>query len=95
MKHKIAVLPGDGIGPEIMAEAIKVLEAVQNRYDVESSWQYADVGCISIDRYGEALTEAPLAICADPDAILFGWGAARNGSGFRRKSSRRDPQCFC
>ncbi len=69
---KIAVLAGDGIGPEVMAEAIKVLEAVQKKFAVELSFTRADVGGIAIDHHGEALPAATLALCEQSDAILFG-----------------------
>lgn len=69
---KIAVLAGDGIGPEVMAEAIKVLDTVQKKFAFELSYQYADVGGLAIDNYGEALPAATLAICENSEAILFG-----------------------
>ena len=69
---KIAVLAGDGIGPEVMAEAVKVLEAVQKKFGVELSFTSADVGGCAIDRHGEALPPATLALCEQSDAILFG-----------------------
>ncbi|MDP3479459.1 MAG: 3-isopropylmalate dehydrogenase [Desulfoprunum sp.] len=69
---KIAVLAGDGIGPEVMAEAIKVLEAVQKKFAVELSFTSADVGGIAIDNHGEALPAATLSLCEKSDAILFG-----------------------
>ncbi len=69
---KIAVLAGDGIGPEVMAEAIKVLEAVQKKFAVELSFTSADVGGLAIDNHGEALPAATLALCEQSDAILFG-----------------------
>ncbi len=69
---KIAVLAGDGIGPEVMAEAIKVLDAVQKKFAFELSYQYTDVGGLAIDNYGEALPAATLAICENSEAILFG-----------------------
>ena len=68
----IAILPGDGIGPEIMAEATKVLQAVDNLFGLELSFNYADVGGVSIDRHGKALTEETISICENADAILFG-----------------------
>lgn len=70
--HTIAVLPGDGIGPEIMAEAVKTLNAVQKRFGIGFNYRYADVGGISIDRHKEALTEETVAVCAAADAVLFG-----------------------
>ena len=69
---KIAVLAGDGIGPEVMAEAVKVLEAVQKQFAVELSFTAADVGGCAIDHHGEALPAATLALCEGSDAILFG-----------------------
>ena len=69
---KIAVLAGDGIGPEVMAEAIKVLDAAQQRFGFSLQYTYADVGGIAIDRHGEALPKATLAVCDAADAILFG-----------------------
>ena len=70
--HNLAILPGDGIGPEVMAEATKVLDTVQKQFDLGLTYHYADVGGISIDRHGEALTRETLAICENADAILFG-----------------------
>ncbi len=69
---KIAILPGDGIGPEVMAEAIKVLDAAQKKFSFELSYTYADVGGIAIDNHGEALPPATLELCEKSDAILFG-----------------------
>lgn len=69
---KIAVLPGDGIGPEVMAEAIKVLDAAQKKFSFALSYEYADVGGAAIDNHGEALPPATLKLCEESDAILFG-----------------------
>jgi len=69
---QIAVLPGDGIGPEVMQEALKVLEAVRSRFGFAFDYQEADVGGCAIDRYGEALPPDTLALCEQSDAILFG-----------------------
>ncbi len=68
----IAVLAGDGIGPEVMAEAIKVLAAAQQKFDFELSYESADVGGIAIDNHGEALPKSTLELCEKSDAILFG-----------------------
>jgi 3-isopropylmalate dehydrogenase len=70
--RRIAVLPGDGIGPEIMAEAQKTLDAVRRRFGLQWQYEYADVGGMAIDRYGSALPAETLATCAASDAILFG-----------------------
>ncbi len=69
---KVAVLAGDGIGPEVMDEAIKVLDAVQEKFSFELAYEYADVGGIAIDNHGEALPAATLKICEQSDAVLFG-----------------------
>ena len=69
---KIAVLAGDGIGPEVMAEAIKVLDAAQKKFSFQLSFTAADVGGIAIDNHGEALPPATLVLCEGSDAILFG-----------------------
>jgi 3-isopropylmalate dehydrogenase len=70
--YKVAVLPGDGIGPEVMAEALKVLDAVQNKYDVSFERTFANVGGIAIDEDGKALPEKTVDVCKASDAILFG-----------------------
>ncbi|MCK4507557.1 MAG: 3-isopropylmalate dehydrogenase [Desulfuromonadales bacterium] len=69
---KVAVLSGDGIGPEVMAEALKVLDAVQDKYDVSFERTFANVGGIAIDEEGKALPENTVDICKASDAILFG-----------------------
>ncbi len=70
--YKIAILSGDGIGPEVMAEALKVLDAVENKYDVSFTRTQANVGGIAIDKEGKALPETTIAVCKESDAILFG-----------------------
>lgn len=69
---KIAVLPGDGIGPEVMNEAVKILGAVQKIFSFELTYEFADVGGIAIDRHGSALPDKTLKVCEASDAILFG-----------------------
>jgi len=68
----IAVLAGDGIGPEVMSEAIKVLDTVQQRFSFELIYENADVGGIAIDKHGDALPASTLEICEKSDAVLFG-----------------------
>ncbi|UJD78801.1 3-isopropylmalate dehydrogenase [Serratia rubidaea] len=70
--YHIAVLPGDGIGPEVMAQAKKVLEAVRQRFDIRITTSEYDVGGIAIDRHGSPLPAATLSGCEQADAILFG-----------------------
>jgi 3-isopropylmalate dehydrogenase len=70
--YKIAVLPGDGIGPEVMAEALRVLDAVEKRYSVKFERTHANVGGAGIDLEGKALPDTTVNICKASDAILFG-----------------------
>ncbi len=72
MEKKIALLPGDGIGPEVMKEAVKVLDAAGKTYDFKLNYEAADVGGCAIDNHGTALPDATLSICKKSDAILFG-----------------------
>lgn len=69
---KFAVLPGDYIGPEVMAEALRVLAHVARQENLELDYTEADVGGAAIDRHGQALPESTLQTCAAADAILFG-----------------------
>ncbi|MBN2645206.1 MAG: 3-isopropylmalate dehydrogenase [Desulfuromonadaceae bacterium] len=69
---KVAVLPGDGIGPEVMAEALKVLDAVEQKYNVAFERTHANVGGAGIDLEGKALPQTTIDICTASDAILFG-----------------------
>ena len=69
---KIAILPGDGIGPEVMREAIKVLGVVEKAFDVPMTLTQADVGGCAIDNHGTALPDETLKLCETSDAVLFG-----------------------
>jgi len=70
--YKIAVIQGDGIGPEIMKEAIKVLDKASKKYDLKLQYQYADAGGIAYDKLGTALPSQTIKTCEKSDAILFG-----------------------
>ena len=72
MKLKIAKLPGDGIGPEVVAQAVKAVDAVCARFGHEVSWHFAYAGACAIDRFGNAFPEETYRICLDADAVLFG-----------------------
>ena len=72
MELKIAVLGGDGIGPEVTAEAMKVLEAVGGRYGHRFVWGTGPVGGNAIDDFGEALPKATEDVVLASDAVLFG-----------------------
>jgi len=69
---RIAVLAGDGIGPEVMAEAGKVLDAVEKKFGVTLERVPSDVGGVAIDRHGSALPRETLRQCEESEAILFG-----------------------
>jgi 3-isopropylmalate dehydrogenase len=71
-KLKFAVLPGDYIGPEVMGEALRVLDHVARQEDFALEHPIADVGGAGIDRHGRALPTATLKLCEQSDAILFG-----------------------
>ena len=70
--YRIAVLAGDGIGPEVMTEAVKVLNAVAARCDFTVQYEEALVGGAAIDAKGTPLPEETLDVCDRADAILFG-----------------------
>lgn len=72
MKKNIAVLPGDGIGPEIIAQAVAVLDAVARRFGHEFNYKYAKIGACAIDSCGDPYPEDTHKICMEADAILFG-----------------------
>ncbi len=71
-KIKIAVLPGDGVGPEVVQQAVKVLDAVGQRFDRFFEYCYGDIGASSMAQFGEPLPEFTLNACREADAILFG-----------------------
>jgi len=72
MNLKIALLPGDGIGPEVTQQAVKVLDAIAEKYNHNFEYQKADVGAIAMDKFGIPLPDETLLICSKADAILFG-----------------------
>lgn len=72
MKKVITVLKGDGIGPEIVDEALKVLDKIGEKYGHEFSYQYVDIGGCSIDKYGVPITDEGMATCKNCDSVLLG-----------------------
>ena len=72
MNKNITVLKGDGIGPEIVAEAIKVLDKVCERYSHTFNYTEVDIGGCSIDKYGVPITEDGMAKCKAADSVLLG-----------------------
>jgi 3-isopropylmalate dehydrogenase len=72
MKASIVVLPGDGIGPEVTAEGVRVLRAVAAKFGHQLDFREALIGGCAIDATGTALPDDTLAACASADAILLG-----------------------
>jgi len=72
VKFSLAVLLGDGVGPEVIAEAVKVLRAVGSRFAHEFDLHYGLVGGAAIDKTGSALTNETLRMCKKCDAVLLG-----------------------
>ena len=71
MKAKIAVLPGDGIGPEIMEQGVAVMQAICKKFGHEFSYKYAICGADAIDKVGDPFPEETFQTCMDADAVLF------------------------
>lgn len=71
MKAKIAVLPGDGIGPEIMEQGVAVMQAICKKFGHEFSYEYAICGADAIDKVGDPFPEDTFKKCMDADAVLF------------------------
>ncbi|TVQ99516.1 MAG: 3-isopropylmalate dehydrogenase [Spirochaetaceae bacterium] len=71
-QQTIAVLAGDGIGPEVMRATDAVLTAVEQRFECSFVRRAADVGGIAIDNHGQALPDETVRICREADAVLFG-----------------------
>lgn len=72
MEFKIAILNGDGIGPEIIAEAIKVLDKISEKYGHKFIYNRGYLGGESIDKYGVPYSKETSQICKDSDAVLLG-----------------------
>ena len=71
MKLKIAVLPGDGIGPEISKQGVNVMTAVCEKFGHEVSYEYAICGADAIDKVGDPFPEETYLACKNADAVLF------------------------
>lgn len=72
MEKSIAVLKGDGIGPEIVEAALLVLNRVAEKYSHRFEYRFAEVGGCAIDQFGEPLPKESLAICLSSDSVLLG-----------------------
>lgn len=71
-KKKIAILPGDGIGPEIIEQAVKVINAVSDIYNIEFELNYGLIGAAAIDATGNPLPDETIKLCRNSDAVLLG-----------------------
>ncbi len=85
MKAMIAVLAGDGIGPEVTAEAVKVLRAAAPRFGLDLTFREALVGGAAVDARGTPLPDETLALCRSADAILFGAVGGPKWDGLERR----------
>ena len=72
MKLNIAVLPGDGIGPEIVEQGMKAVKAVCEKYGHELSYKHALVGAVAIDETGNPYPDETHELCMQSDAVYFG-----------------------
>jgi 3-isopropylmalate dehydrogenase len=72
MNFKIGVLPGDGIGPEIVEQAKKVVDAIASKYNHTFEYTYALVGATAIDQTGNPYPDETHEVCLNSDAVLFG-----------------------
>ena len=72
MEKQIAVIEGDGIGPEVTRQSVKVLNSIAEQFDHRFHYTYCLMGAVAIDRTGNPLPDATIETCLNSDAILFG-----------------------
>src|SRR5699024_12365812 len=72
MSKKILVLPGDGIGPEIIREAVKVLQVANDKFSLDLELLDGELGGAAIDKHGVPLADETLALAREDDAVLLG-----------------------
>jgi len=70
-QYRITLLPGDGIGPEIINVAVDVLKVLEKQFDIQFEFQQALIGGAAIDTTGEPLPAATLGMCCNSDAVLL------------------------
>lgn len=92
MKKRIALLPGDGIGPEVLESATDVLKSVAERFSHEFEFEYGLIGGAAIDEHNDPLPEETIAICKKADAILLG---AVGGPKWDQNPSELRPEKVC
>ena len=83
--HRIVVLPGDGIGPEVTRVAVQVLERVAARFDIPIEHESADIGGVAIRRHDDPLPRATLDLARAADAVLLGAVGDPEVAGARRR----------
>lgn len=79
MSKQILILPGDGIGPEIMAEAVKVLELANDKFQLGFSLEHDVIGGAAIDKHGVPLADEPWSVRARPMPCCWAPWVARSG----------------
>src|ERR1041385_403997 len=72
MKKKIAVIEGDGIGPEVTKQSVRVLNTIAEAFGHEFEFTYCLMGAVAIDATGDPLPNETIEVCLNSDAILFG-----------------------
>lgn len=72
MNKKIAIIEGDGIGPEVTRQSVKVLNAVADAFGHEFEYTYCLMGAVAIDKTGSPLPDETIEVCLNSDAVLFG-----------------------
>ena len=72
MSYNIAIIEGDGIGPEVTAQSVIILNAVAETFGHEFNYRYCLMGAIAIDKTGNPLPDETIEACLNSDAILFG-----------------------
>ena len=72
MKYKIALLPGDGIGPEVTNSAVKIINLVANKFNIELSYDTFDIGGGCYEKHGAPLIEETLEGCYKADSVFLG-----------------------
>jgi 3-isopropylmalate dehydrogenase len=93
LNFNITLLPGDGIGPEVVAEAVRVLEVITSQHNHSFNFQERLMGGCSIDKYGSSLTDETLADCQASDSVLLGAVGGLNGM-TNARSTRAWITCF-
>lgn len=87
--YKIAVLPGDGIGPEVIKEAVLLLEEIGKQYNHQFECNYGKIGGVAVDEVGTPLPKETIELCQNSDAVLLG---AVGGPKWDHESPERKPE---